>query len=385
MGDRAELNFDPQSDSITRARRRLLAAYERRPGAAVPVVEPGVGPCLLSVKENVEDLDRMLDTAVAWANALAATADVNDWTPVILGYCTVVMVPEAFGCEVVFLPGQSPWAKHAIGDIAKVWHLKPVRIGESPMIRRNLDYIDHVQRKLGTAVPMWTPDIQCPFSIAAQIVEPEELLAACITNPKAVHHLCGMITDYVIELTQTWLARIEHPGFPGANFPCVEENIGLCMADDTPLIMLGPAMYEEFALPYNSRVGEAVGGLHIHSCGDYRHNLDSLLKVANVRSIQVHAGPGEFPLPATADADDPFNRARRKVAMFIDVNDVARGGSYAGHYREHYAEYVLPRLSAAPMTGCIVQSCGTAPDASLDEVRSALRWTREQINGRTCA
>lgn len=371
------LHFDPASDRIALALRRLRAAYNRRPGEDVPVVEIDVAAPIMTTQETLGDLDRMLERAAAWANHLAATD--NDWPPAIIGYCTVAMIPEAFGCEVVFHPGQSPWARHAVRDIADVWKLRPCRVGDSPMIRREFEWIDYFQRKLGTAVPMWTPDIQSPFSVAAQIVEPEELLAACVTDPKAVHHICGMVTDFLIEWMSATLPRIENPGFPGANFPCIPENIGLCMADDTPLIMLSPAMYEEFALPYNCRIGEAFGGIHVHCCGDYRHNLDNLLRITNVRSIQVHGGPGEFPLPETADADDPFNRARRRLTVFVDTNEVARGGAYKGRYREHYAEYVLPRLRRGDMTGIILQSCGCAEGAGLDAVNDALRWTRAQL------
>jgi hypothetical protein len=370
-------NFDPQSERIAVANRRLTAAYRRVPGEETPVVEPNVYAPLLTTREAMDDLDTMLEHAVGWANNLAATD--NDWRPVVLTFCTVAMVPEAFGCEVVFLPGESPWARHTISDISQVWSLRPRPITESPMIRRQFDWIDYGQRKLGTAVPLWTPDIQCPFSVAAQIVDPNELFTACVTDPKAVHHLCQMITEYLIELTQALLAKIEHPGFPGANFPCISEDIGLCLADDTPLIMLSPAMYEEFALPYNSRIGEAFGGVHVHSCGDYRHNLDNILKITNIRSIQLHAGPGEFPLPLTASADCPFNRARQQVTCFVDVNDVTRGDEYRGRYREHYSEYVLPRLGDGSLTGCILQSCGCPADAGLDEVNEALHWTRRQV------
>ncbi len=370
------LTFDPHSDRIRQAQRRLLAAYERQDPPEVPVVEPAVGTPLTTTQETLGNLDLMLDHAVRWANNLAATD--NDWSPVILGYCSVVMVPEAFGCEVVFIPGASPWARHALHDISGVYDLRPVKPREAPVIRRQFEWMEYAQRRLGTEVPMWTLDIQSPFSVAAQIVNPEELLTACITQPKAVHHLCRMVTDYTLDLMRELLGVIEHPGFPGANFPSVSENVGLCVADDTPLIMLSPAMYREFALPYNSELGAAFGGLHIHSCGNYAHNLDNLLEVTGVRSIQVHAGPGEFPLPESAEEDCPFNRARRRVTLFVDTNDVTRGDRYRGRYREHYAEYVVPRLAAGGWQGCILQSCGCPADADLDAIQAALTWTRDQ-------
>ncbi len=374
-----ELNFDPHSERIARAHCKLEAAYKRHPGHEIPVVEPYVYPNLDTTEESVADLDRMLEQAVGWANSLAATD--NDWPPVILTFCSVVMVPEAFGCEVVFHPGQNPWARHALSDIKQVWRLKPAKMNEVPMIRRQIEWIDYAQRKLGTDIPIWTLDIQSPFSVAAQIVEPDELLAACLTSPREVHHLCQMVTDYSIDMMQKQFEIMEHPGFPGANFPSISENIGICIADDSPLIMLSPEMYREFALPYNCQLGEMFGGIHIHSCGDYRHNLDNLLDITNIRSIQVHAGQGEFPLPETAEEDCPFNRARRKLAFFVDVNDIALGDEYRGRYKEHYTEYVLTRLRAGDLTGCILQSCGCPPGANLDDFNAALDWTRQQVSG----
>ena len=189
-----------------------------------------------------------------------------------------------------------------------------------------------------------------------------------------------MITDYSIELMRRHLAQMEHAAFPGRNYPSISENIGICIADDTPLIMLGPAMYAEFGVPYNNLISEAFGGVHIHSCGDYRHNLDQLLTVTGLRSIQLHAGPGEFQLPVAAVADCPFNRARQRVTLLVDDGAVAQGDQYKGRTKDLYAEYTLPRILNAAPTGLILQSCGAGQD--LPDAAAALTWTRAQVQSR---
>jgi uroporphyrinogen-III decarboxylase len=310
------------------------------------------------------------------AHRRLAAAD-NDWLPFIDTMCGVVFDAQAFGCEVVYGEGGVAWTRPATCDISQVWSLKPMKHEEAPLIRRLSEWVDYAQRKFGTEVPMWTMDLQSPFSIAAHIVEPTELLTACITDPKAVHHLCQMVTEFSIEMMRRHLAQLEHPGFPGRNFPSISDSIGICIADDTPLIMLSPEMYREFALPYNSRIGQEFGGVHVHSCGDYRHSLDNVLEITNVRSIQVHAGPGEFPLPESPDEDCPFNRARKRVTCFVDTNSVCRADEYENRPREHYAEYVVPRLRPTRTTGIILQSCGTGE--GVPDAEAALRWTRSQL------
>jgi hypothetical protein len=186
-----------------------------------------------------------------------------------------------------------------------------------------------------------------------------------------------MVTDYWIELMQKHLAQIEHPCFPGRNFPSIDEKIGICIADDTPLVMLSPRMYGEFALPYNIELGEIFGGVHIHSCGDYRTNLDNLLRIPTLRSIQLHAGTGEFPLPENAEEDCVFNRARRAVTCFVDCNNVAAGGDYQGRLKDHYADYVIPRVRAGSLDGIILQSPGICQDLTSDD--ASLQWTRARM------
>jgi hypothetical protein len=218
------LDFDPKSERIALAHRRLKAAYDRREGAEVPVVDLGVPPGRFAPRERIEDLDKLLAHAAGWANSLAAVE--SDWPPHIDTFAGVVLVAEAFGCEVVWTPGADPWTRPALAEISGVWGLKPRRPAESPMIRRLSEWVDYAQRKLGTDLPMWTMDVQSPFSVAAHVVDPMELMTACITDPKAVHHLVGMITDYSIEMMRQHLAQMEHPGFPGRNYPSISENIG---------------------------------------------------------------------------------------------------------------------------------------------------------------
>ena len=368
--------FDPSHPRFALAQRRLREAYGRVPGAEVPIVDPsprGPGPSY-GVLECYNDLDKMRANVVAWANGLAATD--NDWPPLINTFCGVVMIAEVFGCTVEW-ESDVAWTRPILTEIDQVWDLKPRPFAESPMVKRLTEWVDYAQRTLGTAVPLWTMDVQSPFSVAAHLIDPQELMLACITDPDAVHHLCRMITEVSIAQMQAHIAQMEHPNFPGRNFPSIDDAIGVCIADDTPLVMLSPAMYREFAQPYNAQIGAAFGGFHVHSCGNYRHNLDALLETPGLRSVQLLAGVGEFPLPVDAQADDPFNRARQQITIFVDSGDIAAGDAYAGHPREHYTAYVLPRLRAADRTGLILQSCGVTD--TLPTVDAAIAWTREGI------
>jgi len=140
--------------------------------------------------------------------------------------------------------------------------------------------------------------------------------------------------------------------------------------------MLSPEMYREFALPYNSMVSRALGGCHIHSCGNYSHNMDNLLLIDGVRSVQFHVGEGEYPLPPHASIDAAVNRARRNVTCLADVNPISRGDAWRGRAREHYTQYMLDRLFTGDMTGHILQTLGGRDVAAC---REEVIWTRQEL------
>ena len=354
------------------ARMRLLSdAYARRT-PTVSVVSFNVPFETHSYRDRFNDLDLMLEHSVRYAQALADSD--NDMPPFIDTFCTVVMVAEAFGCPIRMQEADVPWAFPAVESVGGVWNTVPCKVKGASHIRRMFEWVDYAQSRLGTDLPFWSLDIQSPFSVAAQIVDPTDLLAACMDNPKAVHHLCRMVTDFTIEMMHDHLAQMDHPGFPGRNFPSISENIGICIADDTPAIMLGPRLYEEFALPYNSEIGKQFGGVHIHSCGNYAHNLSGMLQITNIRSIQFHAGPGEFDLPASIEEQHPVNMARERVTLYIDTNEVSRGDDYADRPREFYAEYLIPRLHRNDGLSLILDGC-PHPDGA----DAGIRWTRQAL------
>ena len=49
------------------------------------------------------DLDKLVEHAAAWANAMAATG--SDWPPMLDTFVGVCLAAEAFGCPVVSTPG----------------------------------------------------------------------------------------------------------------------------------------------------------------------------------------------------------------------------------------------------------------------------------------
>ncbi|MGC8778258.1 MAG: hypothetical protein ACP5Q4_06225, partial [Candidatus Caldatribacteriaceae bacterium] len=55
------------------------------------------------------------------------------------------------------------------------------------------------------------------------------------------------------------------------------------------LALLSPKLYREFALPYLTRLSQTFGGVFIHSCGNFVHNLPVLREVKGLRGVNFGA------------------------------------------------------------------------------------------------
>lgn len=356
----------------------LSNTYHRVKNVPVPVVDmSGPEDITTTPKQRFDDFEAMRQFAVAWVEKTCFPD--NDLVPFIETGNTVALVAEAFGCKIEFPENSTARALPAFTDLSTVWRLKPKKLFDCLLIRRNFEWVDYAQQHLGTNIGYWTMDLQGPLSVAADIIGAENMIMGCMLYPKEMHHLVQMITDFSIEYMEKHLAQLEHPLFPGRNFPSIDEKIGVCVADDTPLVMLNPALYEEFSLPYLNQIGQRFGGLHIHSCGNYKHTLPSLLKLDCLKSIQVHGGQREFPLPQTDTNDDPFNQARDKICCYVDVNPITLGDEYIDRPKQYYMDYLIPRLkNGKPYDGLMVMAYPCS-QKDIQQYRDSFVWTKSQF------
>ena len=143
------------------------------------------------------------------------------------------------------------------------------------------------------ATPSASPTSQGPLDVAYLVWEPSAFMIAMYTNPKEVHHLMRLVTDLIIAFVKEQRAR--SPEFLPCHFPPVwlPEGQGISINDDCAAV-LSPKLYREFALPYINELSEEFGGIIIHSCGNFTHQLDNLAKVHNLRGLNFGASETPF-------------------------------------------------------------------------------------------
>jgi len=202
---------------------------------------------------------------------------------------------SALGCEVGFPPDQMPWTHFAIkaGDPAdKVYEL-PTPDVRGGLLGDILDFAEYFDRKAEHRFPIAVTDVQGPIDTAYLVWDSCDFMVAMYEHPQEVHHLMRLCTDLLIKFIREMRSKVRE--FVPAHFPPVylPDGMGICVSEDA-LAVLSPHLYEEFSLPYINELSEEFGGILIHSCGNFEHQLVNLQKVRGLRGINFGVSETRF-------------------------------------------------------------------------------------------
>ena len=202
---------------------------------------------------------------------------------------------SAFGCRIKFPPDQFPWSYPAIGPNdppEKVMEMEPpdVRAG---LLGDLLDFTETFDRRSKGRYPIAMTDLQGPLDTAYLVWDSCAFMMAMYDHPEAVHRLMRMVTDLIIKFAREMKARVRE--FVPAHFPPVylPDGKGICVSEDALAVISAP-LWEKFSLPYLNELSEEFGGIVIHSCGNFKHQLDVIAKVRGLRGINFGVSETDF-------------------------------------------------------------------------------------------
>ncbi len=253
-----------------------------------------------SVRDRLQDPAKFLDAQLKEIRGQAAMQ--GDFVPALCPTLGVIGIPSAFGCEVVWWEKDFPAVRPLpADDPAFVRSLAPpgIRDGE---LGRILDYTRFFLEQTGSEFPVRLADTQGPLDSAALIMGHNSFLLAMQTHPEEVHYLLEMVTDLIIRFARAQRDLVRGSGaefIPSMFQPWVPDGFGLSVANDE-CVMISAELHDEFSVPYLNRISEEFGGVYIHSCGNWTHQLPSLRKVINLRGVEF--GASETPIGPVAAA-----------------------------------------------------------------------------------
>jgi uroporphyrinogen decarboxylase len=171
-------------------------------------------------------------------------------------FTVVGMMAEAMGSRFSYSPERLPVlaepAVRDVGDIAKLRIPDPQRDGHLPQV---LTATEFAYRRLSDVAPIMT-FIAAPFSTAALLRGPQELLVDTIAEPDLVRGLLEAAFEATLPMLE---AIIEVGGLPVLVDPLASSSV------------VSPQAYRDFALPYEKKM---ITFLHrwdldiiLHICG----------------------------------------------------------------------------------------------------------------------
>jgi len=271
---------------------------DERPGFVLGDLGPGgegIASALFSGRGEHESLrDRLLDPARYLEAQLREieqqVAVAGDFVPTLCPSLGVVAIPSAFGCEVVWSEDDFPAARPLFaGDPERLLDLDPPAVTDG-LLGRILEYTAYFREQTG--LPIRVTDIQGPLDSASLIAGHTEFLLAMHTAPEAVEHLLELVTDLTLRFVR---AQREAAGefVPSLFQPWMPDGLGISLSNDDG-VMISAEFHDRFHVPCVNRISRELGGVYLHSCGNWQHLLPSLEKIEGLRGLEFGAGETDF-------------------------------------------------------------------------------------------
>ena len=168
-------------------------------------------------------------------------------------------------------------------------------------------------------VHMYNPDLQGPFPLVDMLAG-SGIYYALYDEPELIHSALTLMTEVYLDFTARWQALC--PAYDAEH--SIEWGLlhrGRTMLRNDAIVNLSPAMYREFALPYDARVFAALGG-GMHFCGRGDHYIADACALEGLSCInmsQPELNDMERIYRATVDAG--------KLIIGLPAHEIARAGA----------------------------------------------------------
>lgn len=134
-----------------------------------------------------------------------------------------------------------------------------------------------------------TIDFQGPLNTAALLWEQSDFMMAMLETPDVVHAFLDKVTDQLIQIMKYMIretkGRVCSNVWPYIWLP---SDLGIGMTEDY-MPLLSAEMYREFGIPYVERISREFGGVFLHCCGEYEHQIENLRRSEiNLLGLEFH-------------------------------------------------------------------------------------------------
>jgi hypothetical protein len=234
---------------------------------------------------NCYDRERQLGQNLYGMQASAEWPS-DDVFPFLEPWYGVGVFATAFGAPYI-LDGESPPQTRPIFTrVDEVQNLRTPHPGQSPALLEVLDRIGWLRKVTHDRLPICLTDTQSPNDTASLLMETNEFFASTLAEPERLAPLLDRVTDLIIAFTEMQMEAIGlaliQPGHQMISLPGWR---GISISDDN-MAFLSPRAYAATSVPYNGRLGAHFGGVALHSCGSFKHNIPAQLHTTDLTQVE---------------------------------------------------------------------------------------------------
>lgn len=298
-----EDRIDP--DHVARVERLHVEAMDFRPVSRLPLnviypVDERVTPFSYAV--STQNLEAMLynELAAIPYNVLNAVEIGDDYPLQIRPNYGIGVIPSLLGLQSRIVMDNMPWVEH-LPDLDALRPLlergvPDLDAGLGRQVRVCLEYfrekLAHYP-KCAACIRLTQPDLQGPFD-NLHLILGNELFYALYDEPELMHRALDLITQTYIAYRRMIAPYLTGDADEGRKCYVHRAIYGgqVVLKEDTATANISEEMYQEFCVPYNTRILNEFGG-SIHFCGarrewHYRQMVAQPLRCLNFGNPDMH-------------------------------------------------------------------------------------------------
>ena len=210
----------------------------------------------------------------------------DDYIPSLFCGCRQSTIPNMFGAPEVVLENGDVSCEKILFTPEDIENLPEFSMEKGTVAKLWLDNQRYFLEETEGRLPVHVVDMQGPFDVAGQMYGYDNLFLLAYEHPELYDKLMCRITDAFIALWQAQ-QKLLGKNFVGTHlfaWDWVPAGNGATMSVDS-LVMVSPAFYEEFFKPYITRISKLMGGVVVHSCGNFGHIVPNLMRTEGLKGI----------------------------------------------------------------------------------------------------
>jgi hypothetical protein len=196
------------------------------------------------------------------------------------------VLASGFGTPIVFNYKSDPAVDisriETIDELERLKLPDPYKDGIMPkVIKAITHYKEHCDLVVGVT------DCQGPLTSALSIIGYDKFCYWMHDYPKQIHEFMDEVTEALIQWVRLQ-KRLTGAPMDGESYPLgvrIPEGYGGAWMSDDDAVILGPDLYKEFVVPYNSKFLKAFGGGCIHYCGTATQHIENYCQTEGLTAI----------------------------------------------------------------------------------------------------